>query len=187
MTDPNNPADSLRTVPLSLIAADLLKQFNKPTLFGKHGLTFSKAEIDHIAAQIEAQQPVEQAFAVCAGLAALIAESEAELQARFGMDFARSLATQDLRNVGGWETTAEFLEIANHKSNAELRISAGATLMLLLGDARPAPHLFTLLQVDGGADDVDALLAKRALAHHTGIVLDTPDWEAQVRRVFNAE
>lgn len=181
---PDNPVDSLRTLPLEMISADLLKQFNKPTLLGKHNLTYSKQGIDEIAAQISAKVTPADYDALCAALLALIAESEAELQTRFGMDFAHSLATQDLSAIGGWETTSEFLEIANHKSNAELRISAASTLLLLLGDIRPAPHLFTVLAADGGLDDVDALLAKRALAHHTGIALDSPDWEAQVRQAL---
>lgn len=177
----NDPADSLRALPLAMIAADLLKQFNKPSLLGKYGLAYSKAQIDELAAQVSNPSARADYAALCDALAGLIAESEQELQARFGMDFRQALATQDLSRVGGWETTSDFLEIANYKSNAELRISAGATLLLLLGDVRHVAHLFTLLEVDGGLNDVDAMLAKRALAHHTGIDLDSPDWEAQVR------
>jgi hypothetical protein len=181
----NHPADSLRALPLALIAADLLKQFNKPSLLGRYGLAYSKTQIDDLAAQISAASLPAELSALCEALAGLIAESEQELQTRFGLSFHQALATQDLSAIGGWETTADFLEIANHKSNAELRISAGATLLLLLGDVRHVAHLFTLLEVDGGLDDVDALLAKRALAHYSAVEMDSPDWLAQVRRALH--
>jgi hypothetical protein len=86
-----------------------------------------------------------------------------------------------MSDISGWQTTAEFLEIANHKNNAELRISAGTSLMVFLGDVRLAAYLFTVIHNDNGLDDVDAMIAKRALSHYTRVAVDAADWEAKVR------
>jgi hypothetical protein len=63
-------------------------------------------------------------------------------------------------DMPGWETTAEFLDIANEKSNAELRISAGSALILVLGDDRYKDYL-TFLVENPALDDVSAIMAKR--------------------------
>jgi hypothetical protein len=172
-------------MPLEQLIADLLKQFNKPTLLGARGVVLSKAEIDEIALTCTNQQSLPDSVAsIITALADIVQESSTELQNRFGLTFAESLAQTDMSAVGNWETTAEFLEIANHKSNAELRISAGVSLMAFLGDVRYAEHLFTVMQQDKGLDDVDAVIARRALATYSGIRLEADDWETQVRAMI---
>jgi hypothetical protein len=185
---PPDRTDQLLQVPLTHLVSDLLRQFNKPTLLGKHGMELSKADMDNIAECVEKRESLPDSVAtINDALVEIVQESVDELQQRFGLTFAESLATTDLSEIGGWETTAEFLEIANHKNNAELRISAGTSLMVFLGDTRPAEHLFTVIHNDNGLDDVDAMIAKRALSYHTRIALDVDDWEQQVKAALQIE
>jgi hypothetical protein len=179
---PNDRTDQLLQVPLTHLITDLMRQFNKPTLLGKYDLNLSKPAMDTIAELVEKREPLPDVVEVINdALASIVRDSVDELQLRFGFTFAESLAKTDMSDIGGWETTAEFLEIANHKNNAELRISAGTSLMVFLGDARFAPYLFTVIHNDNGLDDVDAMIAKRALSHHTQVALDANNWEAKVR------
>jgi hypothetical protein len=173
-----NPSEELKKLPLAILLADLLKQVNKPSLLGARNIRLSKEEIDAIAAKVEADK------ALCDALLDIVQESVTELKERFGFSYGESLKTQDMSVIGGWETTAEFLELANHKSNAELRISLGASLLAFFGDSRGAEHLFTLIEIDAGLNDVDALIAKRALSHYAKVDLDSADWEAKVREAL---
>src|ERR1041384_7864585 len=106
-----NPSDELKKLPLATLIADLLKQINKPTLLGARDLRLSKDEIDMIAEKLEANETLRDA------IFDIMQESLAELKERFGFGYAESLQTQDMNAIGGWETTAEFLELANTKSN----------------------------------------------------------------------
>ena len=103
-------------------------------------------------------------------------ESETVLS-DLGLTFQTSFDA-DLSTIGNWQTTAEFLDIANEKSNAELRITLGAALdMAFVGDDQYAPYLFFLAEGDHGDETV---IAKRILNFVTGIPLDKPDWFKQV-------
>jgi hypothetical protein len=175
-----NPSEELKKLPQETLLADLLKQVNKPSLLGARGIQLSKEEIDRIAATSKADKDLRDA------LLDIVEESLHELKERFGFSYAESLKTQDMNVIGGWETTAEFLELANHKSNAELRISLGASLLAFFGDKRAAKHLFTLIEIDAGLNDVDALIGKRALSHYAKIELDNPDWEAKVTEALSS-
>jgi hypothetical protein len=184
MPPPDRTAQLLQ-VPLQHLIMDLLRQFNKPSLLGKRGIDLNKAALETLAEQLANHAPLPASVqALNDALLDIVQESVAELQTRFGLTFAQALAKTDMGDMGGWETTAEFLDIANHKYNAELRIAAGTALMVFLGDTRLVAHLLTVIEHDKGLDDVDALIAKRALSHHTQIALDADDWEAQVRAVL---
>ena len=91
-------------------------------------------------------------------LVALVAESEGVL-AGWSLTFEQALDTE-MGDVPGWESTAEFLEIANEKANAELRISTGSILVAALGDARYAARLRFLASRE---DDLDGVIARRVL------------------------
>jgi hypothetical protein len=175
-----NPAEELNKLPLASLLADLLKQVNKPSLLGARGIRLSHEEIEAIAAKVEAHESQDNKL-LWEALLDIVQESLTELKTRFGFSYAESLQTQDMNAIGGWETTAEFLEIANHKSNAELRISLGASLLAFLGDKRAAEHLFTVIVADAGLNDVDALIAKRALSHYAKVEMNSSDWEAKVK------
>lgn len=179
---PKDRADQLLAMPLAHLLADLLKQFNKPTLLGQRGISLTKSDIDALAQAIASRQPLpDDAGVIITTLAEIVQESLTELQSRFGFTFAQSLAKSDMSDLGGWQTTAEFLEIANHKNNAELRISAGASLLAFLGDARYADELFTVIHYDSGLGDVEAVIARRALSFYAHVDFDAKDWEQLIR------
>jgi len=170
---PANPAEQLQHAPIGDLIILLLKQFKH--LIAEQGITLTTADIEAIAREIGSVPPELRA-----AIAHLVAESVDYLKTRFNLSFAESLA-QDMDTIGGWETTADFLEIANHKSNAELRISAGASLLAFLGDTRFADALLAVIAADDGLLDVDAMFAKRALSHATGVEFAATDWTTQVR------
>lgn len=175
---PPNPAEKLRDAPIADLIVVLLKQYRR--LLNEREIQLTTAAMDAIAQTAATKQPLsEQGDAVRDAIAVMVTESIGVLQRRFDLTFEQSLKT-DMDNIGGWETTGEFLEIANHKSNAELRISSGATLLMFLGDKRYSDALFTVIEVDGGVNDVDAMFAKRALSFIADVDFDTEDWEAQV-------
>jgi hypothetical protein len=174
--------EQLMQIPLNHLVTDLLRQFNKPTLLGKYGVELNKIVMDAIAEALTHREALPDIVTdINKAMAQIVAESINDLQTRFDLTFAESLAQTDMSELGGWQTTAEFLEIANHKTNAELRITAGTSLMVFLGDVRYADMLFTVIHHDNELDDVDAMIAKRALAYHTQIAVDTDDWEMQVK------
>lgn len=178
----DNPAEQLKTVPLTILVPDLLKQFNKPSLLGQRGVTLTKSDMDAIAEALEQQHPLPaNTQAICDALADIVRESVTVLDEQFSLSVEQALQIHDISEVAAWETTADFLEIANIKSNAELRISAGCSLMAFLGDVSLAEHLLTVIKVDAGTNDVDAMIAKRALSTHTQIDIDADDWLAQIK------
>lgn len=176
-----NPASELATAPTQDLTLELLKQFKR--LLEAQGVALTHAELQASAQQAANHEASPQQTAIIGALTTLVDESLTELQTRFGLGFAQALATPTLP---GWGTTAEFLELHNVKSNAELRISAGATLLAFLGDARHADHLLTVLMQDAGANDVDAIFAQRGLAHLSGIDLHAEDWLRQVQAWLQA-
>ncbi len=177
-----NPAEQLKTVPLTILVPDLLKQFNKPTLLGQRGVQVSKHEIDAIGeVLVEEQSLPDIVVDINLALRDIVQESITLLHEKFGLTFEQALQTSDISEVADWETTADFLEIANEKSNAELRISAGCSLMAFLGDVSLAEHLLTVIKVDEGANDVDAMIAKRALSHYAEVDIEAKDWLERIK------
>jgi len=177
---PVNPSDALLNAPLADLVVLLLKQFKR--LLAERGLGLTTAQLDALGQAAAQRQPLPNfAEALPALLAELIAESEATLRQRFGWTFAESL-TRDMSAVEGWETTAEFLEIANLKSNHELRISAASSLLALLGDERGRANLWSVLDAEGEVQDVDGAFARRALCHLDGIEPQAADWRSLARR-----
>jgi hypothetical protein len=179
---PPSPAHALLEAPLNELIAVLYKQFNR--LLAQGGVLLSTQEVAALAAAAADRQPLPPtAERVRERLAELIHESEQELRTRFQMSFAQALAS-DMSHVHGWETTAEFLELANHKSNAELRISAASSLLLMLGDARFAHHAYAVIDDDNGLMDVDACFARRGLCHCAQVPPLAEDWLAQVQAIL---
>lgn len=158
----------------------LLRQFKR--LMAERGLDLTDAELQQVgqlAADYALDDPrIPQITAV---LNQIVQES-IDLLAGWDLSFAQSLRT-DMTDLK-WETTADFLEIANEKVNAEIRISAGSALMVALGDYQNAKHLMEAIDYDlstEGRLDVDAVIAKRALLHAARIELTEPDWLAKGR------
>jgi len=159
----------------------LLRQFKRP--LETHDVTLSNPQITQIGEDAAANRPPNaDAQSVRAALLEVIAESERVLAA-WDLTFAQSLRTE-MTHMPGWETTADFLDVANEKINAEVRISAGAALLTILGDPRHAPYLLQAIDHDlatAGRLDVDAMIAKRALLHAATIPAEADDWLDQAR------
>lgn len=161
--------EAYRAAPLDDLLAILLRQLRRP--LAAHGIDLSDADAEALARDIAARQAAgERIDALRRALADLIAESEQAL-AGWNLTFRQSLDTE-IDAIPGWTTTAEFLEIANEKANAELRISTGAALLTALGDPRYAADLLWL--VERGDDDLDAVIARRVLLFTSGISDDDP-------------
>ncbi len=172
-----DPTAAYQNAPLADLLAILLRQYRRP--FASRGLEFTDAEAEALARQmLDRQVPQDQAAAIRAALRALIAESQ-QVLARWKLSFEQSLDTE-IKDIPGWESTAEFLEIANAKSNAELRISTGAALLVALRDLTYAPELLFL--VARGDDDLDSVIARRVLLFISGINGADPDWLDRLRQ-----
>lgn len=176
---PRNPSEQLLSLPVDGLVLELLKQFQR--LLADRDVPLTVTEMKEISERAANYEPLpEKVAAIQAAMVKIVQESQNVLTERFGFTFPQSLAT-DMSTIGGWETTAEFLEIANHKSNAELRISAGSSLLALLGDDRYTEPLFAVVAADDGEGDVDATIARRALTHYARVEPTAPDWVEQVR------
>ena len=163
------PYDELLTI--------VLRQFRRPLVAKGIDLTDAIAKAVAHAAGTRAA-PDENALRVRIALAELVAESETVLAA-WDLTFAQALATA-MDALHGWQTTAEFLEIANEKSNAELRIAAGSALVMALGDPRYKAHLITIVEHDPA--DLDAIIARRVLCFAAKIAPNDKDWLEKVMR-----
>jgi hypothetical protein len=171
-----DPAHIYAEAPLAEVLAVLLRQFKG--LLAARGVALSDADVRQVAADMASSAPLDaRAAAVGAALDAIISESLGTL-AGWNLTFAQALSTE-MAAMPGWETTAEFLELANEKANAELRIAAGATLHAALGDLRHAALLLALIEHD--AHEVEAVVARRVLALRSGLDADAPGWLAQMR------
>ena len=183
---PINPADKLNDAPFSDLVELLLKQF-KRLLTDRDVPPLSTADLAAIAQAVSAQADLpEKAAKVPSAIVSIVEESLQVLRDRFDFDFPQALATS-MDTIGNWETTAEFLEVANDKSNAELRISAGSTLLVMMGNKDYIPYLLDIIEADEGFYDVDAALARRALLHTTKIDVRKSGGTASVRRWLQNE
>jgi hypothetical protein len=161
MTMPPSRQSAYATAPLLDLFTILLRQFKRP--LANVGVDLTPAVVDQVADLLANRRPLDdQATAVREGLRAVVTESEAWFGAR-GLTFETSLRTE-MGNMPGWETTAEFLDLANEKSNAELRVAAASALLVALGDKRHTPTLRFLVE-NPELDDVSALLAERVLTY----------------------
>jgi hypothetical protein len=159
----------------------LLRQFQR--LFAQRGLELADADFQKVAAAVTSGDTSGSIVAALrAALPEIIAESEQVLY-EMGLTFAQSLAVS-MNDLPGWETTADFLQLANEKINAELRITAGASLLVSLGNTRYAQMLLDAIDHDlktHGQLDVDAVIARRCLLFATSVSADDPDWLEKVR------
>ena len=154
---PPDPLAAYQNAPLAELLAILLRQFRRP--LASRGVQISDADAENLAQQIVMHQTNNATVRdIITTLNTLVAESYAALQ-RWNLSFQQSLDTE-MSEIPGWETTAEFLEIANEKANAELRISTGIVLLATLGDLRYGEDLRFLAS---RADDLDGVIARRIL------------------------
>ena len=174
---PSNPNEQFGDAPLNDLIRVLLSQFKR--LLAENDVTLTADETLDVARAIANRTPHEKLPAIRMGMKKLVKDSVDLLYDRWGLTFLKSLYAE-IDDIDNWDTTAEFLEIANEKSNAELRISAGATLLVAMGDLSFAPYLINIIHHDAGVMDVDAVFAKRALLHISFRNGASNDWFEQV-------
>lgn len=172
---PPDRASAFASAPLADLFSILLRQLKRP--LATHALPLTDADANRIAAALAQREAFTEAPALVTALAALAEESASVLRG-MGLAFEQSLDTQ-ITDISGWQTTAEFLDIANEKTNAELRISLSGALLLALGDRRWGA---ALLHVAAGDYDDETAIARRALAFAAGIAPDAPDFHAVLTR-----
>jgi len=154
-----NRLETLNNAPLEDLLIILLRQYKR--LLAERGVELTEAQISQIAQDIATQKPVSAlAIDVRDALIQFVAESEAVL-ARWNLTFEQSLQTT-MTDMPGWESTSDFLEIANEKANAELRISSASALIAALGDLRYLPYLRQAIARD--PEEIESVVARRILA-----------------------
>jgi hypothetical protein len=120
---------------------------------------------------------------IISAMQAIVAES-VQFLAGWNLTYAQSLKTDmnDLAHL--WQSTAEFLDVANQKNNAELRINGGSALLGLLSIPDVAPQLLATVEydLDHYRDfDIDGAIAQYVLCQLADVRVDDTDWLAQVR------
>jgi hypothetical protein len=179
-------AENAANWPIDKLTIILLRQFKR--LLAERDVSLNDITLRAIGKDVaERRAPRPEAVAVREALPGIVDESM-DLLAGWDLSFERSLATDmnDLAHL--WQTTAEFLDLANEKINAEVRISAGSALMALLDDHTNVGILLTAIEHDlkaHGALDVDAVIAKRALLHAAQIDPAADDWLERARQFRN--
>ncbi len=174
---PPNPNEQFGDAPFSDLMRVLLSQFKR--LLADNGVSLTADETLAIAQAIANRTPHDKLTPVRTVMKKLVKDSVDLLHERWGLTFLKSLYAE-IDDIDNWDSTAEFLEIANEKSNAELRISAGSSLLVAMGDLSFAPYLLNVIYHDDGVMDVDAVFAKRALLHISFLDGTSPDWLEQV-------
>ena len=160
MTLPPSRQSAFETAPMTDLVDILLRQFRRP--LANFNIELTAEHIQAIARDVAEKRDLsEKASEVRDGLVRVVQESES-LLATWNLTFQQSLQTE-MGAMPGWETTEEFLALANEKSNAELRIAGGSALVLLLGDDQFTPYLQFLVD-NPTLDDVSAIMAKRVLS-----------------------
>jgi hypothetical protein len=174
-------ASNIETWEINALTLILLRQFKR--LFADKGINLTDGEMQLIADAVDSRNVLPQtAKPLISALDTLITESMAVLGG-WDLSFEESLATDmtDLNHL--WDSTADFLMLANEKGNAEIRISAGSALQTLLGDKTHVGELITAIHHDlrvNGTLDVDAMICKRAVLHIAQIPHDDPAWQSKM-------
>lgn len=157
----------------------LLRQLQNP-MKNDAQLDLSFDSIWAIAEAVDVREPLPAvAETVMAALKQVIATSRAWFAGR-NLTFEQALLT-DMKDMPGWESTADFLTLANYKSNHELRVATAAAALMMLGDRSEACVLLFLLK-HPQRDEVSAIMARRTLAIASSTEPQTkqPTWLAQV-------
>ncbi len=151
-------AEMLNNAPLDDLLIILLRQYKR--LLAERGIELTETAMKHIAQSITQQlTPDSQAIAVRDRLIQIVAESEAVL-ANWNLTFEQSLKTT-MTDMPGWESTSDFLEMANEKANAELRIASASALIAALGDLRYRAYLRQAIEHD--PEEIESVVARRIL------------------------
>jgi len=173
-------AGNVESWELDALITILLRQFKR--LLAERDVDLRDHEMRHIGEQFAAGElDPTQHTTLIAALKDIVVESE-DVLAGWNLTYTQSLRTEmtDLT----WETTADFLEIANEKVNAELRIAAGSTLLTALGERTYAQNCIIGIEYDletEGSLDVDAMMAKKVLLFVYDVTPDDPNWLGKIK------
>lgn len=149
---PTERAQTFADAPIGDLIGVLLRQMRRP--LASHDFTMTDTEAVRMAHEWVEKHTLDSHDKLVAALVKTVTESQ-DVLTKMGLTFEKALDT-DMNNLGGWQTTAEFLELANEKSNAELRIAVGAALALAFGDSRFKPALDHLVNGDYGDETIIA-------------------------------
>ena len=146
------------TDPLAEILIFLLKQLRRPLL----AQGFPPSQMDEATLAQRLMQRDASLTGLHEALQNVLQESETQL-AEWGLNFTEALGTP-LGKMSGWETTADFLELATLKSNAELRIASASLLLVWLDAPRSRPYL-AFMVAHPHYDELSSIIAQRVLQH----------------------
>ena len=176
---PQSLAAQLNNLPFSDVLLILLDSL-RPALSAQ-GITLGADDARDLAAALADGRGHGKAAMIEEAVVQVVEARLLLLRDSWRMDFPAALRS-DLADIGSWQTTAEFLELANAKAEAETQIALGSALLVALGRHNYAKYLFDMIEYDAGDNDVDTHIAKRALLQVSGVDGATTDWLAQVRR-----
>lgn len=174
-----SPAEGLNRAPLGEVIFILLQHF-RPSL-SEAGLNLGTDEARALAGVIAAGETHAKADALTRHISDLVDGRLDALRARWRLDFAGALRA-GMADIGPWRTTAEFLDLANDKAATETDIALGSALLVAAGHRDYAPYLLDVIEQDGGACDIDAIIARRILLHISGGAGARDDWHPRLRR-----
>ena len=168
----------LAEAPIADVLHLLLLQFNQQPMTDGPGL--SATESGALVSALAAGRLSTLTDTLIDALCETVHQSQAELWERWNLDFASSLRA-DISRSAAWESTADLLQIANDKADAEQRIVVASALLVACGKYDYASFLVDVIKHDAGLMDVDALIARRVLLHVSAVDGSRADWLAQVQ------
>lgn len=177
---PDAPTEGLSRAPLGEIIWIALQHFRAS--LAEAGLILGAGETRELAGAIAEGTARAKGDCALRHIAAIVDGRLSRLRSRWRLDFAASLRA-DMAAIGPWRSTAEYLELANAKAEAEIDIALGSALLAAAGQRDYAPYLLDVLEQDAGdCADIDAAIARRILLHISGVDGARADWLAQLRR-----
>ena len=166
---------------LDKLVTMLLRQFKR--LLADRDVELTDIQMRLLGEQVLSNATDDDVAArICKALTDIVQESTRKL-GEWNLTFTQSLRTE-MTDISGWESTAEFLDIANQKINAEIRITAGTSLLVIFGNYTYTDYLLQAIDYDLETHkklDVDAIIAKHALIFASGVERDKSTWLDEVR------
>jgi hypothetical protein len=173
----NNRLPQLYNAPLNELLTILLRQFRRL-------LELKDAALPALSQQMPTRQPLNASSQTLRQRLIEVVEESESVLAQWNLSFDQSLNTT-MDEMPGWESTADFLDIANEKSNAELRIAAASLLVTALGDLRFVPHLLAAIAHD--PDEIETVAARRILSQFSGVDFAAQDWSEQIDHWYEGQ
>ena len=170
--------ERLNEAPLADILNLLLRQFSEE--LAEAGLRLGDETINQLSRDLASRLASGTASALVDVLIPLVDDNLNQLNSRWNLRFPEFLAAESSQ-IDNWQSTAELLKLANDKIEIEQRIVIGSALLVICGRHEYAEYLLDVLEYDMGLMDLDAVIAKRALLHISGVDGARRDWLTRVR------